>query len=122
VASRYIRGGSAKMPKDRFLLSRFLNFIFKFGLELPVSDLSSGYRLYKTEVVKTESFAALDFSILQEILVRIHSAGLRIKEVPFDYAPRRSGSSNARVLRFGYSYAKMFISILSKRIMRKRDS
>jgi dolichol-phosphate mannosyltransferase len=108
VASRYVQGGSARMPASRFLLSRVLNLFFGLGLSLRVRDMSSGFRLYKASAIQREEFVARDFNILQEILVRAYSQGWQIQEVPFEYAPRRHGSSNARIVRFGLAYLRTF--------------
>ncbi|MBA3413731.1 MAG: glycosyltransferase [Chloroflexia bacterium] len=109
IASRYVRGGAARMPLGRLLLSRLLNAVFATALGLPVKDLSSGFRLYRREVVAETAAAttatATNFAILQELLVHAAATGWSIAEIPFAYAPRRHGSSNARVVAFGLEYA-----------------
>jgi dolichol-phosphate mannosyltransferase len=105
IASRYVRGGSARMPTTRLLLSRLLNAVFAAALGLPVKDLSSGFRLYRRQALAGNASTATNFAVLQEILVHAAATGGRIGEVPFAYAPRRHGSSNARVLAFGLEYA-----------------
>jgi len=105
IASRYVRGGAARMPPRRYLLSRLLNGVFAAALGLPVKDLSSGFRLYRRQVVVGAVSTATNFAILQEILVHATADGWSIGEIPFAYAPRRHGSSNARVLAFGREYA-----------------
>jgi dolichol-phosphate mannosyltransferase len=111
VASRYITGGTAQMPATRYVLSRVLNLFFGFGLSLPIRDLSSGFRLYKAEVIRHQQLAARDFDILEEILVRTYAEGWQALEVPFHYTPRRQGSSNARVFPFGLAYLRTFRSL-----------
>jgi dolichol-phosphate mannosyltransferase len=108
VASRYCPGGSARMPWTRRWLSRTLNLLFSAGLDLPVRDCSSGYRLYRADVLDGLAIRAREFDALQEILIRVHASGHRILEVPFDYQPRRNGTSHARVLAFGVQYLKTF--------------
>ena len=104
IASRYVHGGSARMPLSRFLLSRLLNAVFGAALGLSVNDLSSGFRLYRRQTVAGHASTATNFAVLQEILVHVVAAGGTIGEVPFAYAPRRHGSSNARVFAFGIEY------------------
>src|SRR5713101_329804 len=108
IASRYVAGGSARMPLNRKLLSRILNTFFRRGLSLPVSDLSSGFRLYRRDSLRSLTLEARDFDILPEILIRIYAEGWKINEVPFAYAPRKHGSSNARVFKFGLAYVRTF--------------
>lgn len=111
VASRYVTGGRARMPAGRYLLSRILNMFFSRGLSLSVRDLSSGFRLYKAEVLRNQPFIARDFDILPEILIRTYAEGWRIQEVPFEYTPRQYGSSHARVVRLGLAYLRSFWSM-----------
>jgi dolichol-phosphate mannosyltransferase len=106
IASRYVDGGSAQMPRMRYWLSRTLNTIFSRGLSLRVRDMSSGFRLYRADVVRGHSIEARDFNILQELLVRIYAEGWAIRERPFNYAPRAHGSSNARIVKFGIAYLR----------------
>jgi dolichol-phosphate mannosyltransferase len=108
VASRYITGGGARMPAIRYLLSRTLNAFFGLGLDLPTRDLSSGFRLYKSNVVRQLLPKARDFDVLPELLVRAYAEGWRTKEVPFLYAPRKHGSSHAWVFKFGLAYLRTF--------------
>ncbi|CAN5205248.1 hypothetical protein BH18CHL2_BH18CHL2_06660 [soil metagenome] len=111
IASRYVRGGTADMSRFRWLLSRALNAAFARGLALPARDLSSGCRSYPAAAVRVLRPRGSDFDVLLELLVRAHTSGWRIVEVPFDYAPRRSGSSKARVVKLGLAYARTFVSL-----------
>jgi glycosyltransferase involved in cell wall biosynthesis len=108
IASRYVEGGSAEMPRTRRVLSRILNTFFSRGLSLRLHDMSSGFRLYKVTVLRNQRYAAPDFDILQRIVVQAYAEGWRIREVPFDYAARRHGTSHARVVRFGLAYLRTF--------------
>ena len=108
IASRYVTGGTAEMPRTRRVLSSILNTFFSRGLSLQLHDMSSGFRLYNAAVIENQEYATLDFDILQRILVQAYAEGWRIREVPFAYAPRRHGASHARVVRFGLAYLRTF--------------
>jgi dolichol-phosphate mannosyltransferase len=108
IASRYRDGGAADMPQPRKALSRMLNLVYRRGLSLPVRDLSSGYRLYRRESLRSLSFEANDFDLLEEILIRMMAAGHRIVEVPFRYHANRASKSRARLTRFAKSYVRTF--------------
>jgi dolichol-phosphate mannosyltransferase len=101
VASRYCEGGGADAPLFRRFLSNVLNWFFTAGFGVPVSDVSSGFRLYNADVVKAVEFEGTTYDALEEILIRIHNDGGRIMEVPFTYAPRVHGTSNARIFQIG---------------------
>ncbi|GAC1472400.1 MAG: hypothetical protein PVSMB7_25020 [Chloroflexota bacterium] len=111
IASRYVPGGSAEMPVHRYLLSRVLNGFFSRGLSLTVRDMSSGFRLIKAGAVKDQPLTALDFDIVQEILVRAFAQGWRVVEVPMHYSPRAEGTSHARIVPFGKAYLRTFWSL-----------
>jgi dolichol-phosphate mannosyltransferase len=106
IASRYVVGGRAEMTVSRLILSRVLNRTFGWILSLPVKDLSSGFRLYRREAIANLELRARDFDILEEILVRIYLQGWRVREVPFSYMPRGSGSSHARLVKFGIAFLR----------------
>lgn len=108
VASRYIHGGKANMPLFRILLSKILNHVFSRGLDLRIQDMSSGFRLYHRVSVERLHLVSKDFDIQQEILVKSLAEGYRVLEIPFTYQPRKYGSSNARIFRFGMAYLKTF--------------
>jgi glycosyltransferase involved in cell wall biosynthesis len=101
IASRYARGGTAYAGMTRIWLSRLLNLWMRRLLSMPVHDLSSGFRLYRREVVRDLKFEARNFEVIEEALVKGYAQGYRIFEVPFTYFPRESGRSHARLLRFG---------------------
>ena len=108
IASRYVPGGRAHMPFARYALSRLLNGFFRLGLDVPIRDLSSGFRLYKGIVLRRQTYTARDFDILQQILIKAYAEGWRVQEVPFTYEPRAHGSSHGRVLRVGRACAVTF--------------
>ncbi|HXR35962.1 MAG TPA: glycosyltransferase [Candidatus Binataceae bacterium] len=106
IASRYVRGGIAYTSFGRRALSRLLNVVLRRMLSVPVRDLSSGYRLYRREVVEQLQIEGRNFEVLEEILVKAYAAGFSITEVPFTYFPRHRGVSHARLVRFGLDLAK----------------
>jgi dolichol-phosphate mannosyltransferase len=108
IASRYVRGGVAIMPLGRKILSRALNRFFAAGLGLPVRDLSSGFRLYRKDILEGLAIEGRNFDVLEDVLVKVYAAGWRVHEVPFTYFPRDRGSSHARIFRFGVDLLRAF--------------
>jgi len=111
IASRYVPGGKAEMPAWRKILSVILNRSFSALLSLPIRDISSGFRLYRASAVKGLKLDNEDFSILEEIAIKMSNRGARIKEVPFIYKPRVHGRSKAKLIVFGKSYLKTAYSM-----------
>lgn len=106
IASRYVKSGKAVMPFSRKVLSIILNLVYRKFLDLDIRDSSSGFRMYKAEILREISIDSSDFDILQEILIKVYNSGWRILEAPFVYLPRRFGKSKAKLFKFGVAYAK----------------
>jgi dolichol-phosphate mannosyltransferase len=106
IASRYVENGEAEMPISRRFLSRILNVTYARVLSLPFKDLSSGFRMYRADVLHRISLTARDFDVLEEILIRIYAEGWSIRELPFRYMARGSGKSHAKLVKFGIAYLK----------------
>jgi SAM-dependent methyltransferase len=117
IASRYVAGGRADMGVFRRLLSHVLNRTYARALSLDIRDLSSGYRMYRREILQNLSLIARDFDVLEEILIRVYAQGWRIREVPFHYSARGSGRSHARLFAFGWAFFKTLL-----RMWRLRNS
>lgn len=104
IGSRFIPGGSSKAPWARQFLSGILNSIFNSLLVLPVRDSSSGYRLYRREVLTPAAYRDENFNILQEILVKALCDGWSIGEMPLEMQERVEGKSHVSWLRFIRTY------------------
>lgn len=115
IASRYVPGGYADQPWLRLLLSRVLNQFFAMGLSIPARDLSSGFRLYRKNLFDGMEIRFTNFVILIEILLQAYGKGLAIREVPFHYHPRQTGSSKARIIAFGKDYLRLFYRVWKMR-------
>ena len=63
---------------------------------MPVRDLSSGYRLYRREVLRELELTSTNFEVQEEILVKAYASGFSVVEVPFTYFPRGAGRSHAQ--------------------------
>jgi SAM-dependent methyltransferase len=110
VASRYVDGSRVNMPAARAIGSRILNSAFRRGLSVGVNDGSSAIRLYRTDVVNSLQLESTDYDILQEVLVRAHSAGWRVLEIPLDYTPNPDVASKAHAA-LASAYLRTFWSL-----------
>ncbi|MDQ6833127.1 MAG: bifunctional glycosyltransferase/class I SAM-dependent methyltransferase [Chloroflexota bacterium] len=106
LASRFMAGGGAKMPVIRYVLSRILNIAFGYALSLDLTDISTGFRLYRRVVLEGIDVTGSDFDVQQQTLMHIYAAGFRVREIPFVYQPRGAGHSKARMWAFGRAYAR----------------
>ena len=97
IGSRYTEGGATEnWSPFRRALSRAGTAYAKLLLRLPLSDATSGYRLYRREVldaidlsqIKTQGYA---FQI--EMAWRAWILGFRLEEIPITFTERREGTS-----------------------------
>ncbi len=106
MGSRYLPGAGDTRPWGRKLLSRMLNAVYATVLVCPLTDISGGFRLYRTaDVQKIESEGPY-YDVVAEIMVLLWGSGKKALEIPYLYVPREQGQSKAQIVRFGISYGK----------------
>ncbi len=101
VGSRFIPGGKARgRGFGRDLLSTLARNYIRKVLKLPVSDPTSGYRLFTAAALETidpKTLRSPDPFIVTEVLFRAHRRGLKIKEIPIIFRDRRWGKSKLKI-------------------------
>jgi len=85
--SRFLDQGSARgggMPLYKYLGNRILTRFENGALGLDLSEFHSGYRAYSVEALKRIPFGRNSdgFNFDTQIIIQMHDAGLRIREVP----------------------------------------
>ena len=65
-------------------LSKLANFLY--GTQ--ITDESTGYKVFKTEVIKNIDLKCRGFAFCAEVTAKLCRKGYRIKEVPISYRPR----------------------------------
>lgn len=97
LGSRYVSGISVvNWPLHRILLSWGANQYVRCVTGLPVQDATSGFRLYKRQILETmdlPSVVSNGYSFQVEMAYRAMLAGARIAEVPIIFTERRAGCS-----------------------------
>ena len=70
------------------------------ALSMPLRDLSSGFRMYRREVLEGMNLLSRDFDVLEEILIRVHAEGWVIRQQREEetHDCRHSERHDARVL------------------------
>lgn len=97
IGSRYIRdGGTINWRIRRILLSWLANRFARFMLRLKGSDLTSGYRAYRREILEKiglDQVKSNGYSYLVEMLFRAQQNGAQVREVPIIFYDRTMGNS-----------------------------
>ncbi|NNC91966.1 MAG: polyprenol monophosphomannose synthase [Acidimicrobiia bacterium] len=97
IGSRYVPGGSVPgWPWYRRLLSRWGNGYARFLLGTSIQDMTSGFRAYRSPMLKMLEPAtcqASGYGFQVEMALRSHERGLAVVEVPIAFRDRERGES-----------------------------
>jgi len=97
IGSRKIKGGKIiGWSMWRHLCSSGATLFCKFILGLKTKDITSGFRAYKTSVLKSidmDRIKSNGYSFLEELLFMIEKRKFKIKEIPIVFYDRKKGKS-----------------------------
>jgi len=97
VGSRYALGVSVlNWPIKRLLLSYGANIFARVVTGVPVNDMTSGFKAFKIDVLKSINLASIrssGYAFQVEMNVRAYRRGFKIVEVPIVFTERRVGMS-----------------------------
>ncbi|QDT03826.1 Undecaprenyl-phosphate mannosyltransferase [Rubripirellula lacrimiformis] len=97
IGSRYVdQGKIVGWPMHRRIMSRMVNRFATLCLRLPVQDCSGSMRCYRVSAIEKISLGTMrsnGYSVLEEILVRLHRNGSPMAEVPITFTDRLRGQS-----------------------------
>ena len=111
VGSRRIEESSEHgTPAWKRAISQLGNRCIHLFMGLRVADLTSGFRIYRTQALRQIAFQSPGFAFLPEILIIGASHGLKIVEAPICFVFRTSGESKLRIGQTGIGYLRLFYS------------
>ena len=101
IGSRYVPGGSTpNWPLHRRLLSRYGNRYTAAVLGLPVHDVTSGFRAYRSEVLRAihpETTRSNGYAFMSELARRLIGEDCTFREHPITFVDRAYGTSKMSV-------------------------
>lgn len=118
VGSRYIKGGKdEKRSLFRQMVSNPSRWYLSFILGVKIKDATSGYRMFKREVLEAfvDNLKANDPFIVSEVLYYIKKNKFTVKEYPIEFLSRMSGESKLRP----WTMIKYLFKVLKLRITGK---
>ena len=121
IGSRYTKGGKTQDAKSSIFMSHILNACFRICLGLKAKDLSTDYRIYYTEQLKSVELQCQNYDVLEEVLLKIklQQKNFAIGEVPIEFHKRIYGESKRRLVPFILSYMKTLVRLTWMRITKK---
>jgi dolichol-phosphate mannosyltransferase len=97
IGSRWVEdGGVAKWSLARKILSRGANRYSRFVLGSSVKDLTAGFRIYKSSLLKKIDLQTIEsdgYCFQIELAIKSEQRGARITELPIIFLDRTDGSS-----------------------------
>ncbi len=116
TVSPYIDGGGVKgVPKNRLILSKGCNFLYRLLSGIKVHTFTAMVRLYK-DSVKNVSWQNNGFLSQAEILIRAHNKGFKVCEVPAVLEIKAGRKSSMKVFNTMVSHLKFLGKVLLWRI------
>ena len=101
LGTRWMPGGRVShWPLYRRLISRIGTKYAQIALQLPLRDLTSGYRVFSREAIKTllaTNLSSKGYSFQIETAMRIVDSGLIVFEVPIHFVERTVGKSKMSI-------------------------
>jgi glycosyltransferase involved in cell wall biosynthesis len=86
--SRFTGGPQRVFLFWHFLGNKLLTLLVNICADINLSDMETGYKVFRTEALKKISLKAKRFDFDPEITIKVAQRGLRIYEVPISYAGR----------------------------------
>ncbi|MGB9698685.1 MAG: polyprenol monophosphomannose synthase [Thermodesulfobacteriota bacterium] len=97
IGSRLVSGGGERGRHFwRKWITRGANFYIRLVLGLPYHDCTSGYRIFRRQVLEAinlEDIISTGPSVVEEVLYKAYRHRFRIKEVPYVLEERKAGKS-----------------------------
>ena len=111
VGSRFVHGSSVTgIPLWKRALSTSMNAAMRFLWGLKTRDKTSGFRVYRGDVLRSLAFRNDDFAFLPEMLIDASAKGYSIIEVPIRFTVRVHGVSKMHILKTSRSYLSLLRS------------
>jgi glycosyltransferase involved in cell wall biosynthesis len=109
IGSRFLSEKPVATRKLNEVGVRLFNVLIKIFTRVAVSDSQSGYRVIKSDVLKTLRLKSDEYEIESEMLVKTAQRGFRVREVPISFKQRTYGKSRLDPAIDGF---KILMSIL----------
>jgi dolichol-phosphate mannosyltransferase len=121
IGSRAVPGGrDNRRGFLRSLITWLARRFIQFHLNLPIQDVSGGYRCFRGKVLKAidlENVVSRGPSILQEISYKAFLKGFRFKEIPIIFTDRARGATKLNLKTLLESL--MMVLVIKKRYSMK---
>lgn len=119
IASRWVPGGAVHhYPPVRYFFNRAYQQFFRILFSTHIHDLTFGYNLIKTSVLRRINWQAKKHEITTEMVLKASKLGYRLEEIPVVWRRRDEGKSALVIIRYlYYPYIALLIFLCPKRFL-----
>ena len=104
-----------KIPKVNRLGNRLFNTLILFLTGKNFSDSQSGFRAFRSSLIKKMKLSSRGYEVESEMLVKAFKMGARVGEIPISFYQRTMGNSQLDPIRDGtrilYAIVQAYLSI-----------
>jgi len=112
VASRWLTGGGVEgYARIKYLYNRMFQYVFRLLFRTHIHDLSLGYKMLKSSVVKNIQWEGRFHEIATETTLKPIRYGYTVLEVPTKWTKRGAGKSKNK-FRYNFRYVFMALKVL----------
>lgn len=119
VASRHVQGSSITgWGRYRTILHSAAGFLASICGGIKISDPTSGFRIFKKEVLKSVDFSKIKsdgFAFQIELLCLLKRMGFKGSELPTRFINRKEGKSKMGIVEY-FKFIKTCLLLLARRI------
>ncbi len=109
LGARYMKYQSPFHPIRRFLISKLFNKIVGLFLRTNISDYTTGYRAFQSDLISHLPLKGTDFNIHLEINAMLSKVAKKNKEIPIRYIKRKHGKTK---FKYFTQFPRYFVSLL----------
>ncbi len=117
VGSPYLGRGLVKNVQTyRIILSKFVNYLYRWITRSSLTCYTSIFRAYRANVVKDLRIKSRRFEAQPEILLKLIQRGCKVKEIPVVLRSREKGRSKVVLPREVALHIKLLVAFITKKI------
>jgi glycosyltransferase involved in cell wall biosynthesis len=123
VGSRWLVKGSVhNYPPIRYFFNRAYQQFFRILFCTPLHDLTFGYNLLRTAVVRNIIWHGKKHEITAEMVLKALKLNYHIEEIPVSWKRRNEGKSALKITHYlWYPFMALFILICPRRYLCRQD-
>lgn len=120
IGSRYCDGGKTNDSPLSICMSKVLNTTMRLVVGVKAKDISTSYRMYRTDEIQAVHLECENYDVLQEVILKmkLKKPDFRIGEVPIQFEKRIYGESKRQLLKFIRGYIRTLFRLVHIRFLK----